>query len=324
MRIFHQMLRHETLCHALLIILLPLFASCKSSPNLTYAPGDQPLKDLDLEKVMTFDLSRNAPLLNQNWLLHFSKQKQDWVITSSMGIPEIKDNAANPHLIHHLLDALTSTRIEGRAPNGPLGAFQLDPPTYALKITTDQQTYEIRLGDQNPNQPQTIFALITDPKPWVISTPAIQILKSLTSWESLRRQTIAFETPDDIDEMKIIQNKKTVFYTQRDGDEWSDEAHRPAHASVDQILKQLLSSSNAHPVEDPSQLSNIQSELKSHTQHVHQILLSGPFIAPISMRLFKMKGKPYLHYSRRSQIYFEISDQIYRQIKSLKNQKSKS
>lgn len=312
MRIFRKSLNHA------LFTLLVLFVSCKSSTEQKYTLGARPFHQLRVENITAFDLSRNDPTLNQNWFLHFIKEKNHWVISSTMGTPAIKDNAANDHFINHLLDAITSTQIEEETPNGPLGAFRLDPPTYALKMISPEANYILKIGDPNPNRPQTFFALLTESKPWMISTPAVSLLNSIKNWNSLRKPSITFESPDDIDEITVIKNKKTIFYTQRDGDLWTDEFHHPVQASVEQSLKQLLSHSSSNLIERPETVSHLQRLMKSNPAESYEIKLSGPFIEPIQLILFKAHGKSYLHYSRRSQVYFEISDQLLKNMKSLK------
>jgi len=292
------------------LTLLPL--ACTPSPHHSrLEPHSQPWASLKSEEVSQFTLSSQHTENNENWLIEFTKENQTWVMSSQIGLPPMLDFFAHDNYIQHLLDALSSTRLKEPAPRGPLGAFHLDPPRYALKINVKNYPSRLLLGDSVSSTPFNAFAIIEDSTPWVISSPLLHLFKSLTHWKQFRIPNITFESPDDIDEIKLLVQKKLRFYAQRDGEAWANASHQKIHAPIELFLKRLLIDPPLALIEDQSQLVTLKNFIQTHPHRLQTIELSGGFIQPIQLLVFTdPQGRTLLHYSRRPRVYFQIQSGI--------------
>ena len=294
---------------SLTLCIIALLPSCTPSHRSLPATEIQPWGRLKTEEVSSFTLSSNHPETDENWLLELKKNENGlWVITSKIGLPETIDPYANENLIHHLLDTLSSTRREEPAPRGPLGAFHLDPPRYAIQVTDQNKSSQLLIGDPIPNQTSSAYALIPGATtPWIISSPLLPLLRSMSSWKHLRKSTITFETPDDIDEITLLKDKKVILYAQRDGDTWTNESHQRIKPPIDSFLKKLLTTPPANLIEDSLQITQIKTFIQTHPQGIREIKLAGGLIPSFRILLFTdTQGRTLIHYTRRPDVYFQL------------------
>jgi hypothetical protein len=211
--------------------------SQRSEPKLEPLARNYRPFQFEPTEVQQLSIVKSDPSTGDQWAAELRRsveanaEKGRWQIVSAP-IP-ILDRVANTSFIDHLLDTFRTLGVEEPAPKGPSGSFGLEPPRWAFRW----QGFELRVG--NPLGAGGAYALLPSrPEAYVVKGAALQMLGHLSEFGALRLQTLATFTADDVEEIEIRQSKRR-FYVQRDGDTWTDAAHRPHKKNIPQLIETL-------------------------------------------------------------------------------------
>ena len=236
----------------LLTAILAPAPACTRKPSLTFtteapalAPGTAPFP-MDWRTVSELEIFKNDPNSGDHWSASLQKQNDLWIITTASTPTPLKDSRADTRYVGHLLDTLSTLRVQDWALNGPPESFGLDRPRWVLKWKTDKVSHEIRIGDASTGA--ILFADIpgrTDAegasRTVTVAGAAIEMLARLDEFTALRARVILPFESDDVDlfELKSPSRRLSVH---REGGDWKDSRGTP--------LKQEATS----PIEDLTHL----------------------------------------------------------------------
>src|SRR4051794_38410826 len=125
-------------CVAWCIISFWVTACSDPPPSLV---GTQPLR-FDLQSVSELTLVKSNPEQQDHWWVTLRNSDDQWRIASLTSDRSILDPLADEVFVNHLLDSLRTLRIDSIAPRGPLESFHLNPPLFAIRLTTHDRELE--------------------------------------------------------------------------------------------------------------------------------------------------------------------------------------
>jgi hypothetical protein len=203
------------------------------APKGVLKTNDRPYQ-FDYEQVRQLSIIKSDPASGDQWaaeLRQVGPEKTDWEIASAP--LQIVDRRANGNFILHLLDTFRTLGVDTQAPKGPLGSFGLEPPRFAFRW----QSFDLRLGNPLPHG-MSYAQFHPAPEVYAVKGAALQMSDHIVNFESLRLQTFATFTTDDIEEIEI-ERGAARFYAQRNGDVWADAKNKPHKRNVPQLIENL-------------------------------------------------------------------------------------
>ncbi len=259
--------------------------------------------------LMGSDLESNSP-----WIASLSQKSGEWSLDSVSTSSSLSDHHANQGLILHLLDSISTLKLQEPGPNVPFNSLGLEPPRFALRWRSAKGTQELSIG--NPSKDQVHMNVSLDGKTsWLATGAVFPVLHQIQKWQDLRSPTWVTESPDDINEVIVRSGKQTLFYAQRDGDHWGDPSHRPVKPDVDQLLDELIRHSWTKILESTPEATSLQGSLQ--TQPDTTIILTPRAGTPIPLALKKQKGTLYGYNPTRPGCVFVLDDSKIKVLKKL-------
>jgi hypothetical protein len=221
-----------------ILLLVGLRAGLRGGPSFFLFKKDPvPLASVE---VRGFQFFQNAPESTKHWVARFEKHEQTWIISSPPSGVSLVDRRADGNFIHHVLDALKTMRWNQTSLQGPLQAFGLQPPRYALQWESAHQLHVLHVGDKEyvkKGGENLVF---------VGRGALFSLLQHAQDFESWRDQKLLTFEMDDIDEIEIIKWKGSRahvwVHAEREGIDWVDlqtEKHRQARPVLALGVKQL-------------------------------------------------------------------------------------
>ncbi|MGK5084055.1 hypothetical protein WDW37_12225 [Bdellovibrionota bacterium FG-1] len=253
------------------VICAALLSGCSHSGPDSSTPARElkegaTLYSFEPEKVIDLLITKADPSTGDQWTARVHRpdsKSSEWeILTEGAGGP-LLDRKADGLLIAHLLDSLHTTPIVHAFAGGPPESLGLAHPRFALKWRIEPTTeFELKIG--NPADPDTAFAMIPGQSPFVVGGATLKILDYLTHLESLRLKTWAGFNSDDMDEIEIFHGKKTEFYAQREGTDWTNRNHKKTRADLSPWLEKLTHARVLEFIDDPLLAKNIRTAIQAH------------------------------------------------------------
>jgi hypothetical protein len=233
----------------MLALMLMLPSACNRKPALTFtneapalAPGTAPFP-MDWRTVSDLEVFKNDPNTGDHWHASLQKREDIWVITTASTPTPLKDSRADTRYVGHLLDTLSTLRVQDWALNGPPESFGLDRPRWVLKWKTDKVSHELRIGDASTGA--ILFAAIpgrTDAqgtaRTVTIAGAAIEMLARLDEFTALRARVLLPFDSDDID-LLTLKSPARKITAKREGGDWQNETPPPLKLDITATLEEL-------------------------------------------------------------------------------------
>lgn|GEM_PF-2288244 len=234
---------------ALLLLALISGTACTAKPKPEFtadapalAPGTSAFP-MDWRSVTELEIFKNDATAGDHWNALLQKEKEEWRIVSASVPHPLKDQRADTKFVGHLLDTLSTLRVQDWALEGPPEAFGLAEPAWVLKWKTDKITHELRLGDITTGQIR--YAALpgrTDAagnsRTLTVAGAAIEMLSRLDEFSALRARVLLPFDSDDVDVLEIRSPTKKL-HAIREGAEWSDARGKRLPQEIDPILDAL-------------------------------------------------------------------------------------
>lgn len=322
------------LCNLTLCFAVISAASC--SPQAPSQIGSRPIH-FDLEQVTELTLVKSNPeqLEPENhWLMTLQKRSFPtqpapplaWQISSLLanGIPNGTqdspfrgsglDRLAHGVFIEHLLDALRTVQIESVASHGPLESFDLNPPRFVIRVTTQKTACELRVGSLLPTR-QERYITLDGKKVWLASGGAFfKLLDGIQSIQFLRNRSWTALTVDDVDEMELKRfyspdgRPKGSLYAQRDGDQWTDHRHQVIHPDLNPILNRIITPQAETLIDIPDPTKKLKKFAQSRP--CFEVKLTDRLGNTTQLKILKMNQHVYGVSSDRPHVVFEFNRKI--------------
>lgn len=268
----------------------------KNSPPIIHPEGSlvfptlgQAIQSNDPKTPNECFIAKADPITEDHWSANLiahgpaNETPGNWIIAFSSANPHLEDNNANTNYIEHLLDTLKTLQFGPKAPSAREDVYGLSPPRFALKWKINSKLFELRIGTlvrpNSPNSPNSdeVYAQISNDEGFsqevvIIRGAALQMLQFLDSFNTLRQQTWAMFSTDDIDEIELFHKKQSILYAQRDGSNWTDRKHHPLKVNIDAFLEGLAHARVASFVDDQALNQKLYKSVQSNPEH--QVLLT--------------------------------------------------
>lgn len=207
----------------------------------TWKSGTQPFGQFDPRQVTMLEITKSDPASGDRWSARIERQPTPlpggdphWLIQAGPSGAELPDRIGNGGFIVHLLDTLKTLRVAAEPRKGPLESYGLSQPRWALRWSGPGiAPLELRLGLPS-EEPSAAYAEISG-SVTTVQGAALQMLDYLKSFSTLRHQTLATFSSDEIDEIEIETraNAGRARYAERNGSSWSGPKGRPLARSWD-------------------------------------------------------------------------------------------
>lgn len=236
---------------ASVLVLLALISlpACTANPKPEFtaeapaiAPGTSAFP-MDWRSVTELEIFKNDATAGDHWNALLQKEDDEWRIVSASVPHPLKDQRADTKFVGHLLDTLSTLRVQEWALEGPPEAFGLARPAWVLKWKTDKVTHELRLGDITTGQIR--FAALpgrTDAdgrsRTVTVAGAAIEMLSRLDEFSALRARVILPFESDDVDVLEI-KSPAQKLHAIREGADWNDARGTRLKTEIDPILDGL-------------------------------------------------------------------------------------
>jgi hypothetical protein len=326
--------------YLILTVTLLSLCSCHSAQNTTGQIKrtnqlDQKLFQYNVNDVEEISLAKMDPETGENWMttLHrVEKPRQrkssqaKWEFTSLPDGISLRDRKANSTFIMHLLDSFTTLRKVMDAPIGPLGSFGLDPPHWMVRIRTQRDSLEVRIGDSLTVE-KGLYLTWDQKQILVASGSALKLLSMIPNFKYLRDSSWTSFSLDDVDEFQLSSHSKPYFYAQRDGAQWTDRSHQPIRFSArsslrkiawqdsDDLIKSFTEMKPHQVLDDPSLVQKVRR--LPPTQFSFEVKLINRHGDQESLRMIPQASKKILGWSSaRPETLFVLNSKM---IQDLKN-----
>jgi hypothetical protein len=256
-------------------------------------------------------LSKADPAKEDYWNTTLRKTDKQWEISFTPSQKAVLDRLVDETFINHLIDLFQNIRITAPAPRGPLDSYGLNPPKFAIRWKTHDQTFEFLMGQPAPHDLGTYFS-VDGETVYIAKGPAFRMLNMITSFEFLRHRPWTTLSADDIDEIQILKNGKTDWYAQREGDLWTNAAHKKTGRNISKILNSITQTRPLQMVDDKQQAHFIHKEIQKHSSY--QAKLSDRLGNVSSLHLYLKKGTLYGTNSTRPNSVFILDQKFFKEL----------
>ncbi|MEK6705505.1 MAG: DUF4340 domain-containing protein [Bdellovibrionota bacterium] len=263
-------------------IFILLLSSCTLKEDKRQTAPGKPFS-FDVPDVSELTIAKNDPKSGDSWTVRLQNTggpDPTWQIAS--GPHGILDNLANTGYVNHLLDTLRTLRadLHTETTNGPIESFGLLPPVFYLEWRTNKadkaEQWRLKLGLPEGGKPFCIASAhaMADSAVLTCTGAAIKMLDILDSFTAVRHRALSTITSDDVEEIEIFYgNKKSVFFAQREGLDWTNRKHRRLKANIDAFLDGVTHTRIKEFVDDPDETLRLLDTLKKSRHQT--IRLSG-------------------------------------------------
>ncbi len=175
------------------------------------------------------------------------------------------DTLANGNWILHVLDTVRTAQLQEVPVAGSMESFGLSNPRVMLKWEVGDQVYELHLGAAESSS--GVYGLIAESPGaspslkqtvYTVEGALIQMLQMISSFDSLRLQTLVTFASDDVDGLEVSSSGKKILTTQRKPDDWK------AAPFLDQLCHLRIT----HFMDDSDAIVRIQALLKDRPLYV--------------------------------------------------------
>ncbi|MEO7163749.1 MAG: DUF4340 domain-containing protein [Bdellovibrionia bacterium] len=296
-------------------ILTTLAAGCTQSTSPRVPESNKSreapnsLFNYKVNEITELTLGKFDPATSEHWMTVIKRtdaalkkraNTATWEIISLPDGNTTRDRKANATFIMHLLDSLQGLRVVGDAPNGSLESLGLDPPRFVVRLKTNSNIHEFRIGTLSDDKLGNYFT--TDQKKVIIASgSALKMLPMIKNFEYLRDRSWTPFSPDDVDEFILSDRGKPFFYAQREGSQWNDKNHRPitfaaqnkfkesARQDAESLLKTLTEIQPLGFIDDPVQVEEIKS--RRSILPTYEAKLINRHGTEVSLKLVRSKKK---------------------------------
>lgn len=200
-----------------------------------------PVKSEDVSKVSITGVDGKR--------LTLVKNGADWRMTEPM------DAKADTFAVDDLLRQLTSLQSRGQLKPDQKASVGLDKPKFVVEITAGGKTTKLSVGDENKIG-DSLYVLVNDQQdPQIVATAVYdQLNKQPTDYRSKKLTDLAFGQTNDIKELSITQNGKTMRL-EKQGSDWQivEPKKMPADgAAVSSVLSAIADLNASDFVSSPS------------------------------------------------------------------------
>ncbi|HEY2588308.1 MAG TPA: DUF4340 domain-containing protein [Tepidisphaeraceae bacterium] len=191
--------------------------------------------------VKSEDVSKVSITSSDGKHLTLVKSGSDWRITEPL------DAKADTFAVDDLLRQLTSLQSRGQLKPDQKASLGLDHPKFVVEVTAGAKTSRLSVGDENKIG-DSLYVLVDDQQnPQIIATAVYdQLNKQPTDFRSKKLTDLAFGQTNDIKQLSIAQNGKTVRL-EKQGSDWQivEPKKMPADSSAVSSLLSSIADLNA-------------------------------------------------------------------------------
>lgn len=191
--------------------------------------------------VKSEDVSKVSITSSDGKHLTLVKSGSDWRITEPL------DAKADTFAVDDLLRQLTSLQSRGQLKPDQKGSLGLDHPKFVVEVTAGAKTTKLSVGDENKIG-DSLYVLVDDQQdPQIVATAVYdQLNKQPTDFRSKKLTDLAFGQTNDIKQLSIAQNGKTMRL-EKQGSDWQivEPKKMPADSSAVSSLLSSIADLNA-------------------------------------------------------------------------------
>jgi hypothetical protein len=232
-------------------------AALAAKRNLSLLPGRLAF-DFNPKSVEEITLAKTDPITGDTWLATFANKNSLWTIVAAPANTSLIDRIANDVFINHLIDTLAALRLQDNPMTGPPQAMGLRPSRFSVKWRTPTAEFKFFLGALVGDHSGRRYISLDDSKVDIAAGSSLAMLDQIDSFQFLRNRTWTLLNADDVDEIELLRGGKPFFYAQREGESWTDRAHRPIQRDVNALLSKLTATPLESFVDDATQKAQIE------------------------------------------------------------------
>jgi hypothetical protein len=164
--------------------------------------------------VKSEDVSKVSITASDGKRLTLVKSGSDWRMTEPL------DAKADTFAVEDLLRQLTGLQSRGQIKADQKASVGLDKPRFVVELTADGKTTKLQVGEQNKIG-DSLYVLVDDQQtPQIVATSLYdQLNKQPADFRSKKLTDLAFGQTNDIKQLSIAQNGKTIRL-EKQGSDW--------------------------------------------------------------------------------------------------------
>lgn len=282
----------------------------KPSRESSALAGTVPFQ-FDPAQVSELVLAKDDPESGDRWMVSLEQGEGEWNIRSEVNLPPFLDRKANNSFLFHLLDSVRRIRLEECPLQGTLESFGLDPPRFAIRwkanLPGGDRVFELRTGVQAGNSSK-VYVTLDGSNVLVGSGSAFRILNLIDSIHTLRNKNWSSIEADDVDEIEFRRKGRSLFYAQRDGNEWTDRRHRPVRKDTETLLSRITDAQAEGLIDNPQKATLLKNWIQNHS--VFEVVLTDRGGQSVKLKLMQKERKVYGVNSERPSAVFELHPKI--------------
>ena len=264
------------------------------------APTEGPRKtgghsalQFDPASVNSLLFSANNPATGNRWTTRMVRESgaggsgDVWRFALPPEGKTLGDDRAGGAWIVHMLETVRTAQFSEVPFTGDLESFGLTSPRVMLRWTTNadagEQAYELRIGNPAKDLDGTSEGFNCQvgqlPTVYVIKGALLQMLERVYTFDSLRLQTLATFSAEDVDEFEIRTDSKPTLKAHKTQDDWKalPIARHPVHAdsaTLGAFVEQFCHLRIERFVDDPKERAELAAGLQK--QSLYELDFRGP------------------------------------------------
>ena len=249
------------------------------------------------EKVTELSIHQFDPTQGEPWYLRVKMTGNHWEISSTSQASSLLDRWANETFILHVLDLFRTLEVEKTPLEGTLESFGLNPPRVSVQWVTPEKSFEFHLGSRKPHDTTATYfqAALPLQEPQVIRGAALRMLDMIDSYSFFRRKIWMTQNIDEIDEVRIVSNKKEILYGQREADQWTQRNHQVNHFDIQNFLNTLTSAECQAFIDKPEEAKALLQFIQAKPEFEVQLFNRSKL-----QTLLKLRAKDQILYGLNS------------------------
>ncbi len=266
------------------LVTLPLLTHCtrqEPEPSPSLLLNARPF-DFDYESVRELVFSSFDPEKSGSWVARLRmtpgtvSSDRSWEVVAAPEGMEILDRKADANFILHLLDSFRSLQVTAEAPKGPLASFGLEPPRHAFQWRTQQEWFELHLGDA-PKEGGRYARIVQAKLPSgqkapdavvVVRGATLGLLQHVSGFETLRRRVLLPIGSDDVDVIEIPGGLKF----ERQGTDWLDRRKKLSRLPVNPWLEAMTHLRIQSFLDDPKKSQELRKKIEARPRYQFTLL----------------------------------------------------